>query len=78
MGRRWQEHRFCSVCGVSVYIEKLPVSAEEVAKWPDSRKKLWPVVLPVNLRCLEGVEWERVEVYYSKNALELEPKYVVN
>ncbi|OBT87617.1 hypothetical protein VE02_04109 [Pseudogymnoascus sp. 03VT05] len=76
MGRKFQQHKFCSVCGVSIHIGKegLP---EEAAKWPDTIQSLWPEILPVNLRILDGVDWDQIVVKRSCKAEEIEPKYVV-
>ncbi|OBT75832.1 hypothetical protein VF21_05529 [Pseudogymnoascus sp. 05NY08] len=76
MGRKFQQHKFCSVCGVSIHIGKegLP---EEAAKWPDTIQSLWPEILPVNLRILDGVDWDQIVVKRGCKAEEIEPKYVV-
>ncbi|ELR04248.1 hypothetical protein GMDG_06656 [Pseudogymnoascus destructans 20631-21] len=61
MGRKFQQHKFRSTCSVSVYIGKegLP---EEAAKWPDARQSIWPQILPVNLRIMDGVNWDQIVV----------------
>ncbi|TVY82520.1 Centromere protein V [Lachnellula suecica] len=55
-GRMFQEHTFCGICGVSVYLKRIPGSYD-TANYPD-----WERKTPVNLRCLEEVEWEKAEV----------------
>lgn len=77
MGRKFQQHRFCSVCGVSVHIgkERLP---EASAKWPDTMRSIWLEILPVNLRILEGVDWDQIVVKRNDMAERMEPKYVVD
>ncbi|KFY14824.1 hypothetical protein V492_02390 [Pseudogymnoascus sp. VKM F-4246] len=73
MGRKFQQHKFCSACGVSVHIgkEKLP---EEAAKWPDTTQSIWLEILPLNLRILDGVNWDQIVVKRSCKAAEIEPK----
>ncbi|RDL35823.1 uncharacterized protein BP5553_06435 [Venustampulla echinocandica] len=74
-GRHYQEHRFCSVCGVPVCTRKLPdVSLEEFSLHPNPIvKEMTPEqlkaiyekmqnMLPINVRCLDGVEWGSFEV----------------
>jgi hypothetical protein len=77
MGRKFQQHKFCSICGVSVHIGKegLP---EEAANWPDTIQSIWPEIVPVNLRILDGVNWDQIVVKRSCKAEEIEPKYVVD
>ncbi|KAE8452685.1 hypothetical protein EG329_013944 [Mollisiaceae sp. DMI_Dod_QoI] len=69
-GRRFQSHEFCSTCGVSIYIKKLDVTDEMWAKNATKKsKEEWKKVCPINLRCFEGVEWEKIEVkkgYYKE------------
>jgi hypothetical protein len=55
-GRKFQEHTFCGICGVSVWLKRIPGSVD-TAKDP-----AWEKALPVNLRCFEGVEWDEIEV----------------
>lgn len=77
MGRKFQQHKFCSVCGVSVFIdkEKFP---EDAAKWPDTVRSIWLDIVPVNLRILDGVDWDQLVVRKSDMAGKIEPKYVVD
>jgi hypothetical protein len=77
MGRKLQEHKFCSTCGVSVYIGKLPLPAAVAAEWSAEDKEMWPKLLPLNLKCMDGIELDRILVNRSDMALELEPKYSV-
>lgn len=77
MGRKFQQHKFCSICGVSVHIGKKGLP-EEAANWPDTIQTIWPEILPVNLRILDGVDWDQVVVKRSCKAEEIEPKYVVD
>lgn len=63
-GRAMQSHEFCPICGVSVYIRKLSISPEHYAKYsgPQKDQKKWEGIMPINLRCFEGVEWDKIEV----------------
>lgn len=58
-----QSHEFCPICGVSIYIRKLSVSPEA---WAQNRgaqdQKKWEAIMPINLRCFKGVEWDTIEV----------------
>ena len=58
----FNEHKFCPVCGVSLYIHKRNnIPAAEWKKWKgDASPKEWNATVPVNLRCFEGVEWEEL------------------
>jgi hypothetical protein len=66
-------HQFCSVCGVLVYIKKLKVPEEVYNERLVFGKRMgdiesqetWESVVPVNLRCFEGVEWEGIKVKRS-------------
>jgi len=57
-------HEFCSVCGVLVYLKKLKVPEEVYNKrfGHVEDQKTWESVVPVNLRCFEGVEWDEIEI----------------
>jgi hypothetical protein len=63
-GRAMQSHEFCPICGVSIYIRKLSISPEHYAKYsgPQKDQKKWEGIMPINLRCFEGVEWDKIEV----------------
>jgi hypothetical protein len=54
-----------------------PPSKEEAARWAGAKQDIWKNILPINLRCLEGVDWGRLDVKRSDKARDLEPKYVV-
>lgn len=53
-GRKFQQHKFCSGCSISMHIdkEKLP---EEAAKWPDTMQSIWLEIFPVNMRIFDSV-----------------------
>ena len=71
-----QSHEFCPTCGVSIYIRKLDVTPEHFAKYSKKDQKAWEEILPVNLRCFEGVEWDKIEVKKG-DFKAVEPKYEV-
>lgn len=58
MGAKIVTHRFCATCGVPVYLE---VGGDLPATLPEEvREKLSKC--PVNLRCVDGLDWEAVGV----------------
>jgi hypothetical protein len=77
-GRAMQSHEFCPVCGVSIYIRKLSITTEHFAKWNKGGRdqKEWEQIMPINLRCFEGVEWDKIQVKVG-NWKDTEPKYEV-
>ncbi|EHL03035.1 hypothetical protein M7I_1009 [Glarea lozoyensis 74030] len=69
------EHLFCPMCGVYVYIRKKDdIPLEKFRKYGGSKSqglgdeelkekmKVWEGIVPVNLRCFEGVEWEKLNI----------------
>ena len=77
-GRAMQSHEFCPICGVSIYIRKLSITTEHFAKWNKGGRgqKEWEQIMPINLRCFEGVEWDKIQVKVG-NWKDIEPKYEV-
>lgn len=77
-GRGFQEHKFCGTCGVPVYIKKLEVTDEQWAKDGDesTTKEDWMLERAVNLRCFEGVEWDKIKVT-KVNGKDVGEAYVV-
>jgi len=81
-GRNFVEHKFCSICGVSVYIHKKEhIPEEQWKKWKgDASQETWRGTTPVNLRCFEGVEWEELRkegmIRRTHLGAKLEPLYV--
>jgi hypothetical protein len=74
-GPSTQNHKFCSNCGTSIYIERVPLTSEEFAKWHTSKHENWMKNQAVNLRLFEGIEWKEIDIkraYWSRS----EPKYV--
>ncbi|KIM93322.1 hypothetical protein OIDMADRAFT_78264, partial [Oidiodendron maius Zn] len=57
-GRKLQKHMFCRTCGISVCIEKTSPPKEVAVLWPDAKQEIWPMILPINLRILDCVEWD--------------------
>jgi hypothetical protein len=74
-GPKTQKHKFCSTCGTSIYIERIPLALETFKKWHTSKYEGWLESQAVNLKLFEGVEWDAIEV---KKAFwsQAEPKYV--
>jgi hypothetical protein len=64
-GRKFQQHTFCPICGVAIALQKNRHLDPELFKKEapaGADQKQWEEILPVNLRCFEGVEWDRVKV----------------
>ncbi|KAM3065389.1 hypothetical protein ACMFMG_011488 [Clarireedia jacksonii] len=70
--------RFCSTCGISVNIDRNPatVTKEEFDSWSKDMQNMWTNVVPVNLKCIAGVEWANVEIK-KNNARSRNRQYVV-
>ena len=77
-GRKLQKHMFCKTCGVSICIEKTSPSEEEAAKWVDAKQETWKDILPINLRALDGIDWDRIDARRFEMARDMEPKYKVD
>ncbi|KAE9363755.1 hypothetical protein N431DRAFT_497541 [Stipitochalara longipes BDJ] len=75
-GRAMQSHEFCPICGVSIYIRRLSVTPEHFAKYSKRDQKAWEGYMPINLRCFEGVEWDKIEVKKG-DYKDVEPQYEV-
>ena len=81
-GYKLNEHRFCSNCGLSVYIHKREHIPEDLWKKynQDETQEEWRLQQPVNLRIFEGVDLESLK---EKGLIErcewskMEPQYVV-
>jgi hypothetical protein len=81
-GRRFNDHKFCPICGVSMYIHKKDtIDADEWKRLKgDADPSGWRATVPVNLRCFEGVEWDGLR---EKGLIgkwqwgKLDPAYVV-
>ncbi|PQE20113.1 glutathione-dependent formaldehyde-activating enzyme protein [Rutstroemia sp. NJR-2017a BBW] len=70
--------RFCSTCGISVNIDRNPatVTKEELDSWSKDVQNIWSNLVPVNLKCIAGVEWDDIEI--KKSYLRArDPQYVV-
>ncbi|KAH8820097.1 hypothetical protein F5884DRAFT_658441 [Xylogone sp. PMI_703] len=57
------DHKFCKHCGVPIYIGRLKsmVPQDVFDSWPPEKQYRWDNQVPVNLRVLEGVEWDALE-----------------
>jgi hypothetical protein len=76
-GQKLQSHECCPNCAINVYLKKHKFSATEFKKWEGDRdQKEWEEECPVNLRCFNGVEWDKVKIG-RESAENLEPTYVV-
>jgi len=76
--RGYNKFRFCSTCGINVNVDKdvSAVSKEVWDSWSQERRENWPNILPVNLKCLEGVEWDTIDIKKGDWRSE-DPQYVV-
>jgi hypothetical protein len=79
-GNKYHAHKSCKNCGVPVYIDSFVGPAKEVYEtWPEEKQKQreqYISYIPVNIRCLEGVEWDQIKSEKA-NGSKLEPKYEV-
>ncbi|EIN14567.1 hypothetical protein PUNSTDRAFT_118027 [Punctularia strigosozonata HHB-11173 SS5] len=67
--RKFLEHKFCSICGVSTHVKVIGPPPEIVAKMSDAGKeqaRQMVAIMPVNLRILDGVEWEEIKISDSE------------
>lgn len=64
-------HKFCKICGVPVWVTK-----GEPKEGASEEEKKRANRMPVNLRCVEGVEWNEIKVGKILGN-QFEPKYVV-
>ncbi|KAK0101969.1 hypothetical protein ONS95_001222 [Cadophora gregata] len=76
-GRKWRSWEFCPICGVCVWARKHDLTPEQYNAFGDADEDyaVWRARMNVNLRVLEGVEWDEIKVERGEN--ESEPKYVV-
>ena len=67
--RKFLEHKFCSVCGVSTHIKTIGPPKEIVDKMSEvaleHRRKMLEIS-PVNLRVLNDVEWNELKISDSE------------
>jgi hypothetical protein len=65
---------------VAIYIDSFVGPAKEVWEaWPEDRQKRRTMMkehVPLNVKCLNAVEWEGITLKKSEGS-RLEPKYVV-
>lgn len=64
-GRGFSGSPFCKLCGVHVYTNLYGPPRHLVESWPEARQAIVREKLdirPLNLRALDGVEWDRLTV----------------
>ncbi|KAM0809093.1 putative Mss4-like protein [Seiridium cardinale] len=72
-GQGFSGSRFCKHCGVKVFSDLYGPPAELVATWPEARQAMVARKLdikPLNVRALEGVEWDQLQVQRSDEGTE--------
>ncbi|KAH7385017.1 Mss4-like protein [Cadophora sp. MPI-SDFR-AT-0126] len=76
-GRKFRTYAFCPVCGVCVWVKKSDLTLQEYNAYGDADEDydVWKSFMNVNLRVLEGVEWDDIKIERVGN--DSEPKYVV-
>jgi len=76
-GRKFRSWEFCPVCGVCVWARKHDLTTKEYNAFGDADEDydVWRARMNVNLRVLDGVEWDGIKIARGGN--ESEPKYVV-
>ncbi|KAG4027277.1 hypothetical protein MFRU_031g00260 [Monilinia fructicola] len=79
-GQRYNRFKFCSTCGITVYIEKdvsaVSRSPDTWNTWTSAQRERWPNILPINLRCFKGVEWDAIFIYKA-DLRGMDPRYIV-
>ncbi|KAK6084989.1 glutathione-dependent formaldehyde-activating enzyme [Seiridium cupressi] len=72
-GQGFSGSRFCKHCGVKVFSDLYGPPAELVATWPEARQAMVARKLnikPLNVRALEGVDWDQLQVQRSDEGTE--------
>ncbi|KAH8201940.1 hypothetical protein TruAng_003932 [Truncatella angustata] len=72
-GSKFSGLRFCRHCGVQLWSDLWGPPAEVVATWPEARQQMVKRKLnikPLNVRVLEGVEWDQIEIQRSDEGTE--------
>ena len=83
-GQRTYEHRFCSICGVSVCIKPLDPGEEITKDWPSERRKELMETLKtttINIRILQGVDVrdvKEVKIERDNEMSSVPPLYTVD
>jgi hypothetical protein len=80
MGRGFNEHQFCAVCGVPLLIRVRGPPPEMVAKMSDAGKQRvaeLTQLVPVNLHVLNGVDLGPLQIEKTEGK-SIPPLYVVN
>ena len=72
--RKLIQHNFCSTCGVPIYEEDVPIYEEEMGPEKElldkTRKEPVKEVVEdvgVNVRVLDGVEWDKITIEKAKD-----------
>ena len=64
-GQKFNGTPFCPICGVSAFQNLYGPPQELIDRLPEARRAIVAKKLriqPVNLRCLDGVEWDRISI----------------
>lgn len=64
-GRKFVTHHFCKTCGVPMYMRFQGPPKEVLETMPEDRQneiKKRTNMVPVNLRVLEGVDWDELNI----------------
>ncbi|KAI0134084.1 glutathione-dependent formaldehyde-activating enzyme [Xylariales sp. AK1849] len=72
-GQKFGGNRFCKFCGVGIWGDLYGPPREVVATWPEARQKMVERKLqlqPLNVRALEEVEWDRINIERSDEGTE--------
>jgi hypothetical protein len=80
-GRKFTKHHFCNKCGVPVYLSILGPPKEIQDRWSDeARARMAPKfdLLPVNVKLLQGVEWDQLKVIREFDGKDTPPLYKVD
>ncbi len=67
-GRKFGSQSFCRGCGVVVFQKLYGPPRHVVDAWPEARQEMYRRkmdVLPLNIRALDGVEWDELEIQRS-------------
>jgi len=66
MGRKISTHRFCTTCGVPLFVDASREVPEEVLntvpEFVRGDLRTIHLKLPINLRAVEGLDWEKLKI----------------
>ncbi|MCJ1283673.1 hypothetical protein MMC26_003004 [Xylographa opegraphella] len=83
-GKRTYEHKFCSICGVSVCLKPLDISEEVTKDWPlEKREELMERLktTTINIRILQDVDVrdvKQVKIIRDNEMSQVPPPYTVD